>query len=51
MRNQHFRLNKQFKTLITMDKIRDARKGKNSNQFLNMMVDAQLDSVQKRKED
>ena len=50
MRNSFFRLKKQHKTLITMDKIQDARKGKKSNnQFLNMIVDAQIDSESKEK--
>lgn len=45
--NKFFKLKKQHKTLITMDKISDARRGKNSNQFLNMMVDAQIESTLK----
>ncbi len=49
--NKFFRLKKQYKTLITMDKISDARKGKNSNQFLNMMVDAQIESTLKPSKD
>ncbi len=52
MRNQFFRLNKQFKTLITMDKISDAKNGKkNSNQFLNMMIDAQIESQKRPSKD
>ena len=49
--NKFFKLKKQHKTLITMDKISDARKGKNSNQFLNMMVDAQIESTLKPSKD
>jgi hypothetical protein len=49
--NKFFRLKKQHKTLVTMDKIADARKCKKSNQFLNMMVDAQMESTIKHSKD
>lgn len=49
--NKFFRLKHQYKTLITMDKISDAKKGKNSNQFKKMMVDAQIDSTKQPSKD
>ena len=50
--NKFFRLKHQYKTLVTMDKISDLKRGRgNRNQFLNMMVDAQIESTKQPSKD